>query len=188
MESKDKKPIYKKIWFWVGVIIIISIIGGAGSQQAKKVGESSSSSDNSSSASSEQEKTSDEKTEFKIGDVIAFDGKELTVEKVERNYNTGSQFITPKEGKEFVKINVKIENKSDKELDYNSFDFKVEDNQGAIETYSVMAQSDDAINYGELAKNGKKTGSVVFEVPTGSALKLHYQPSFWSNKKVIVNL
>lgn len=196
MEAKDKKPFYKQVWFWVILILVIAMAGGAGSQQAKKVGENNSSPETSSekgentssSSSSEKNNTSEEKTEFKVGDIIAFDGKELTVEKVERNYDTGKTFVTPKDGKEFVKVNVKIENKSDNELSYNALDFSIEDSEGSIETHNIMANADDAIVAGNLAKGGKKTGSVIFEVPAGSNLKLHYKPSFWSSKKVVINL
>lgn len=195
MEAKDKKPLYKRVWFWVVLILIIATVGGAGSQQAKKVGENNSSPEtssekdnNSSPSSSEKNNTSEEKTEFKVGDIIAFDGKELTVEKVERNYDTGKTFVTPKDGKEFVKVNVKIENKSDDELSYNPFDFKIEDSEGSIENHYFMANADDEIHSGHLAKGGKKSGSVIFEVPAGSNLKLHYKPSFWSSKKVVINL
>ena len=42
---------------------------------------------------------------------------------------------------------------------------------------------------GELAAGGKKSGSLVFEVPSGDAgLKVHYQPSFWSNREAVVEL
>ena len=129
------------------------------------------------------------KTEFKVGDIIAFDGKELTVEKVDRNWNSGNAYIKPKDGKEYVKVSVKIENKSETEMKYNVFEFKAEDSNGAAESANWQTYSlPDSLGSGDLAKGGKKSGSMIFEVPAGSSLKLHYQPSFWSNKKVIVNL
>ena len=186
-KAKSEKPFYKKAWFWIVIVIIIAI--GGQSKQAEKVGENKNSESNGSSQIQNKESKKEEKTEFKVGDIIAFDGKELTVEKVERNWKSEKTYIKPKDGKEYVKVSVKIENKSETEMNYNVFEFKVEDFNGAAERFDFQTYSlPDSLGYGNLVKGGKKSGSMIFEVPAGSSLKLHYQPSFWSNKKVIVNL
>jgi len=175
--AQAKKPIFKKWWFWVIIVVVLIGIGVVASKgdEATKVGDNGGSSQG--------------QTEFVVGDVIAFDGKEVTVKSVERNWNSGNQFITPKDGKEFVKVNVLIENKSDNVVSYNVFDWKIQDSDGSIETTSIGASADDDLSSGELAKGGKKSGSIVFEVPAGdTGLKLHYQPSFWSNKEIIIKL
>lgn len=181
-KPKSKKPIFKKWWFWV--IIVFIIIGVSSSQSANKnatkVGENGSTSQNS------------EQTKFKVGDVIAFDGKQITVTSVDRNYSTGNDYIKPSDGKEFIKVNVIIENKSDDKVSYNVFDWKVQDSNGAIESQTgnaIMANPSDNLGSGDLAKGGKKSGSIVFEVPSGDAgLILHYQPSFWSDKAVEITV
>ena len=198
-KTKSEKPFYKKAWFWIVIVVIIAI--GSQYKQPEKVGENKNSGSNASSQtqnseSKKEEKTQnsqskkEEKTKFNVGDIIAFDGKELTVEKVERNWNSEKSYIKPKDGKEYVKVLVKIENKSETEMHYNVFEFKAEDSNGAAESVSWMATYSlpDSLDSGKLVKGGKKSGSMIFEVPAGSSLKLHYQPSFWSNKKVIVNL
>lgn len=186
-KTKSEKPFYKKAWFWIVIVIIIAI--GGQSKQAEKVGENKNSESNGSSQIQNKESKKEEKTEFKVGDIIAFDGKELTVEKVERNWNSGNSYLKPKDGKEYVKVSVKIENKSETEMNYNVFEFKAEDSNGAAENADMQTYSlPDSLGSGDLVKGGKKSGSMIFEVPAGSSLKLHYQPSFWSNKKVIVNL
>lgn len=55
----------------------------------------------------------EEKTDFTVGDVISYKGKEITVLSVERKYDSNNEFYQPKDGKEFVKINIKVENKSE---------------------------------------------------------------------------
>ena len=186
-KTKSEKPFYKKAWFWIVIVVIIAV--GSQSKQAEKVGENKNPESNGSSQIQNSEKKKEEKTEFKVGDIIAFDGKELTVEKVDRNWNSGNAYIKPKDGKEYVKVSVKIENKSETEMKYNVFEFKAEDSNGAAESADWQTYSlPDSFGSGDLAKGGKKSGSMIFEVPAGSSLKLHYQPSFWSNKKVIVNL
>ena len=186
-KTKSEKPFYKKAWFWIIIVVIIAI--GSQYKQPEKVGENKNSGSNGSSQTQNSEKKKEEKTEFNVGDIIAFDGKELTVEKVERNWNSGNAYLKPKDGKEYVKVSVKIENKSETEMNYNVFEFKAEDSNGAAENADMQTYSlPDSLGSGDLVKGGKKSGSMIFEVPVGSSLKLHYKPSFWSNKKVIVNL
>ena len=186
-KAKSEKPFYKKAWFWIIIVIIIAV--GGQSKQAEKVGENKNPESSGSSQIQNKESKKEEKTEFNVGDIIAFDGKELTVEKVERNWNSGNAYLRPKDGKEYVKVSVKIENKSETEMNYNVFEFKAEDSNGAAENANMQTYSlPDSLGSGDLVKGGKKSGSMIFEVPAGSSLKLHYQPSFWSNKKVIVNL
>ena len=186
-KAKSEKSFYKKAWFWIVIVVIIAI--GSQYKQPEKVGENKNSGSNGSSQIQKGEPKKEEKTEFNVGDIIAFDGKELTVEKVERNWKSEKTYIKPKDGKEYVKVSVKIENKSETEMNYNVFEFKAEDSNGAAERFDFQTYSlPDSLGSGNLVKGGKKSGSMIFEVPAGSSLKLHYQPSFWSNKKVIVNL
>ena len=186
-KTKSEKPFYKKAWFWIVIVVIIAV--GGQSKQAEKVGENKNPELNGSSQIQNSEKKKEEKNEFKVGDIIAFDGKELTVEKVERNWKSEKAYIKPKDGKEYIKVSLKIENKSETEMNYNVFEFKAEDSNGAAENADMQTYSlPDSLGSGDLVKGGKKSGSMIFEVPAGSSLKLHYQPSFWSNKKVIVNL
>lgn len=151
MDKKDKKPVFKKVWFWVIIVIIVIGVSSASQQN------------------------------------IAFDGKEVTVKSIDRDWKSDNQFIKANDGKEFVKVNVSIVNKSDSELSFNTFDWKIEDANGAIEGPSGTAfTASDNLGSGDLAVNGKKEGSVIFEVAKDSKIKIHYQPSFWSNKKITI--
>lgn len=121
--------------------------------------------------------------------MIACKKKEITVQKVERNYSTGNQFSTPKDGKEFVRVHLLIENKSDEKMSYNAFDWEMQDSSGDIKSYSIMATDNSYISSGELAAGGKKTGTIVFEVPSGDAgLVLHYKDSLFSDKTIEIKL
>lgn len=112
--TTNKKPVYKKWWFWVIIVIVIIGIYGQGKNNGTKVGEN-----NNNSSNTTQKET---KKDFVVGDVISFKGEEVTLNSVERNYNTGNQFSTPKKGKEFVKVNLLIENKDNDNLSYNALD------------------------------------------------------------------
>ena len=177
-KASNSKPIYQKLWFWAIVIVIVGGIGiGIANNNSgpKKVGENG--------------EGSQTQTDFKVGDVISVDNAEISVTKVERNYSTGNQYITPKSGKEFVKATISIENKSNDTIPFNIFNWNIEDSSGVIDSYSVLASADDSLGSGDLAKGGKKIGTIVFEVPAGDTnLKIHYKPSMFSSKEVIIHL
>lgn len=171
------------------VIIVIIAIGGiaGGDNDAKKVGENSPSSDTSSNQKSD---SASEKTKFAVNEVISFDNKEVTVTGVERNWNSNNQFIKPDSGKEFVKVQVTIKNNSGSNISYNTFDWKLKDSTGDIQTVDGAAFTiEGALNSGELAEGGTKSGFLVFQVPNGdTGLALQYEPGFWSGKKLEINL
>lgn len=188
--SGESTAITRKWWFWVlivvGALVVISALS-SGDQDSggEKVGENSSSTSQEGNDNSSRE---EEKTEFVVGDVIAFDGKEITVVSIKRKWT--AKYRTPSSGKEYVKVTVKIENKSSDQVSFNTYDWKMQDAGGAIESAAAATYSlDDSLSSGEIAAGGRKTGSLVFEVPTNDTdLQLHYQPSFWSDKKVIIRL
>lgn len=181
-DSKDNKtPIFKKWWFWVLIVLIVVVIGaGAASsgKDAKKVGEGGDSS---------IQDNGQETTNFKVGDVIAIDNREMTVEKVSRNWS--AEYSKPKEGKEYIIVTVKLENKSDDKISYTSGDWKLENSDGAIDSPAIVLGNDDGIGYGDLAAGGKKTGTIVFEIPKDDqGLKLHYKPNMFLDREAIVEL
>ena len=137
-----------------------------------------------------QTKKADEKTEFKVGETATFDDKSITVTDVQRNYDTGNQFAQPESGKEFVIVTVDIVNNSDKTLDYNTFEFKMQDTNGVQQSEAITALTEGKLNSGSLAKGGKITGKLAYEVPKDDAgLKLLYQNfSFFDNKAITFNL
>ena len=129
------------------------------------------------------------KKDFVIGDVISFKGGEISVKSVERNYNTGSRYSMPKKGKEFVKINLLIMNKNNDNFRYNPRDWKMQDSNGAMESDVYITSNDDYLGLGNLIKGGKKTGSLVFEVPKDDkGLVLQYKPSYFSDDEVKIKL
>ena len=147
---------------------------GGSSTEPTKVGENSNN-----SQAEEQQK------EYKVADVVKLGEREFVVNSVKRsgafNYNT------PDAGKEYVIVNVTIRNLGKDEVSYNPFDFKVQDANGAQES-STFASLDDSLSSGTLAPNGKITGSMPFEVPQGTNAKLIFQPSFWSEQRIVVDL
>ena len=182
--GQNKKAWYKKWWVWVLIVIAIAAIGGA------MGGNKDSATNTGSSNSDSQTEKAEEKTEFKVGETATFDDKSITVTDVQRNYDTGNQFAQPESGKEFVIVTVNIVNNSSSSLDYNTFEFKMQDSNGVQQSEALTALSEGKLNSGSLAKGGKVTGKLAYEVPKDDAgLKLLYQNfSFFDNKAITFNL
>ena len=65
----------------------------------------------------------------------------------------------------------------------------MQDSNGAMESYAFITNNDDHLGSGDLIKGGKKTGSLVFEVPKDDkGLVLHYKPSYFSGDEVKIKL
>ena len=124
VSAQTKKPFYKKWWFWAIIIIAVICVAAAGAssdKDPKKVD---------GDTSSEQQNKEEKNTTFKVGDVIAVEDREMTVVSVERNWS--SEYSKPKDGKEYIIVTVKLENKSNEKLSYTSGDWDLEDGDGVI--------------------------------------------------------
>ncbi len=185
--TKERKPWYKRVWVWILVVIVVLGIGGAASGNKSDTPVATNSTNN---TATDQSKPAEEKTEFKISETASFDNKAITVTNIQRNYDTGNQFAQPESGKEFVIVTVDITNNSDTTLDYNTYEFKMQDSNGVQQNEAIMAISEGKLNSGSLAKGGKVTGKLAYQVPQGDAgLKLLYQNlSFFENKTVTFEL
>ncbi|MBH2007299.1 DUF4352 domain-containing protein [Candidatus Saccharibacteria bacterium] len=183
--NNNKKPWYKRFWVWV---LIIIVIGGIGSAAGGNKGDTPTSTTNGTTVS--ETKTPEDKTEFAVGETASFDDKSITITDVQRNYDTGNQFAQPESGKEFVLVTVEMANNSKNSMDYNTFEFKLQDSNGVQLNESFTALSEGKLNSGSLAPSGKVTGKLAYEVPKDDAgLKLLYQSfSFFSNKAVTFSL
>ena len=187
MNTKQSKPWYKRFWVWLIIIIVLIIAGNAIGGQSNT---SPTSTTNSDETSSQQGQKAEEKTEFAVGETATFSNKSITVTDVQRNYDTGNQFAQPESGKEFVIVTLSIANESDSTLTFNPYEFKMQDSNGVQLNESFTALSEGKLNSGSLAKGGKVTGKLAYEVPAGDAgLKLLYQNfSFFDNKAITFKL
>lgn len=189
--TKNSKPLYKQWWFWLVIVIIIGAVGAGGASNNANNTPTTNNSSNSSESSTQQQPVISQ-DEPKIGDVVKADKLNVTANSIEFGYTPDSQYVHPNDGMEFVRVNLTLENISSDLQKYNALSFKIQDSNGNIETYTsaMMAQPDDAIHTGDLAAGGKKTGSIVFEIPQGDRnLKLHiYQNSYGSKILGTINL
>lgn len=171
------------------VILVVIVLGAIASASQSGKNDAKVVNDTTTVQPGEESKTP-EKTTFKVDEVISFNDKEVTVSGVERNWDSGNQFIKPDSGNEYIKVQVTIKNNSSNQISYNTFDWKIKDSEGVIKDVDAMAFGvDGGLNSGELAGNGKVSGFLVFQVPNGDkGLVLQYSPSFWTDKKLEINL
>ena len=188
---KDKEGNWFAKHKFLTVILAIVVVGviAAASGDGDKAEVVDKQDDTGVAKQSESEKTP-EKTKFNVDEVISFDDKEVTVSNVERNWNSGNEFVAPDSGNEFVKVQVTIKNSSSNQISYNTFDWKMKDSSGVIKDVDSSAfMVDGGLNSGELAEGGQVSGFLVFQVPAGdSGLVLQYSPSFWTDKKLEIVL
>lgn len=183
-EKKKSWFIRHKILTGIGIFIVLGIIVSAAG------GNKGATTSTGTTAAASTAPTPDQKTTFAVGEKATFDDKSITLTSIQRNYDTGNQFSQPESSKEFVLVNVEIDNNGSDSMDYNSYEFKMQDSNGVQLNEAPTALSDGQLDSGSLAAGGKVTGKMVFEVPKGDAgLKLLYQSfSFFSNKTITFNL
>lgn len=187
--SEQKKSWASRHKFLTGIGIVVALIvvvsalsGGDSNTTTTDTSESN--------TTTAQSDAKDEKTEFKVGETASFDDKSIAVTDVQRNYDTGNEFAQPESGKEFVIVTVKINNNSDSTLDYNTYEFKMQDSNGVQQNEAFTALTEGKLNSGSLAAGGEVTGKLAYEVPQGdTGLKLLYQNmSFFDNKTITFSL
>ncbi|WP_092923883.1 DUF4352 domain-containing protein [Romboutsia hominis] len=174
--AKNSKPFYKKIWFWVLVVIIIAAIGGSGSNKPKLVSEDK-------PIVTKEEKSNKEEV-FNIGDTIELDKFKITVNEVKTT--NGSDFIKPQEGNEFLYVDATVENISDKEQTVSSvLMFKVVDKDGRAMKQTIVENANGQLD-GTIGPGRKMTGEYVVEVPKdATGLELQFDSSLAGNQVVV---
>lgn len=193
-------PWYKVWWIWVviavSVIISLGVIAVTSSQgSSSNYGSDDVSTTQGKSASSASSKDSDSDADsvlnkqYKIGETINYKGYKVTVNDIK--YDGGDDIDTPKSGNKYVAINVTIQNDTDDKQDYNEFDFKLSadgngtdlDERTGNDTYD-----NNTIDSGTLDKGSKVTGYLIGQANPNAKLKLEYQPDYFDNYTLDINL
>ena len=180
----DKKPLWKRWWFWLIVVIVLGGIGGAMNDTPSKINTTN----NASSSNSKDDSKNAEEQFFAIGDEIKLKDNILIVNSIEKS--AGKEFDKPKDGYEFVIINVTIKNGGSSEISYNPYDFELQNSNGEITDITFLTFTDNnAINSGSLAAGGQTTGTIAFEAPIDdSGLILKYKANMFDNNEIKVKL
>jgi hypothetical protein len=121
------------------------------------------------------------------------DGTSYMVTKVERNFTPHSDFLKADTGKEFIKINVVVGNRTkDDSLYVTSSMFQVQNSAGGLQDPVFVLQDDvsDALKSGDVASGKQISGSLIFQVDKDEKISAlvtedKYQ-SFTSDQKVTI--
>lgn len=128
------------------------------------------------------------KEEYLIGEIANLDGTLVQIVSMEKS--AGSDWDTPKDGYEYIIVTIVIKNTGDKTINYNSYDFKIQNSQGQlVDTCFVILDTDTKLNYGKLVVGGYISGTLVYEEPKNdTGLTLIYTPSYWDDSSIRFNL
>ncbi|UYC93795.1 DUF4352 domain-containing protein [Clostridium perfringens] len=162
----------------LSAMVISGVLVGCGSDTPKKVEDQN----------QKQEQQQESKVEtFKVGDTIQTKDFKITVNKVETS--EGGEFVKPKDGNEFIKADITIENISKEEQNVSSMImFKVVDKDGRSYNQAIVEDQNGQLD-GKVAPGRKMTGEYVVEVPKGATgLQLEFDSSLLNSGQVIVDL
>lgn len=162
----------------LSAMVISGALAGCGSDTPKKVEDQN----------QKQEQQQESKVEtFKVGDTIQTKDFKITVNKVETS--EGGEFVKPKDGNEFIKADITIENTSKEEQNVSSMImFKVVDKDGRSYNQAIVEDQNGQLD-GKVAPGRKMTGEYVVEVPKGATgLQLEFDSSLLTSGQVIVDL
>lgn len=180
---------------WILIVVIILAIygiatgGGGDSDKAsnsnpKKVGSESgkAGADAAEEKEPDQAEEKEPENEFRVGDVVETSDLKISFKGAEK-YVSDNEFIQPKDGHVYYKMDFEFENISDSDEHVSSWDFKCYADGYDMEQQYLI----DGMDLDATLSPGKKTkGAVFFEVPKGSKeITLEYETNFWTEDKVV---
>lgn len=177
---KKQGGIFKWILIAVLVVFFFGILFGgedddrASDSNPKKVGDASASSE-----AGDEEENVDNK--FSVGEIVETSDLRITFAAAEK-YKSDNEFLQPKSGNVYYKMDFEFENISDTDQYVSSWDFVCyADNYDMEQTYMDGLELDATLSPGKHTK-----GSVFFEVPKDAKnIVLEYETNFWTEDKVI---
>lgn len=188
MKDGKKKSILKKWWVWVIAAVVIIGVAGSGEPDNDNSAVETNNTNSSSTSVTSNNSKEEVKEVYLVGEEVKLNDNILIVNGVEKS--SGSEWDKPKEGNEYVIVNVTIKNGGKSEISYNPFDFSMQNSKGQItEQAFTTINTDTSLSSGQLASGGEISGTIAFEQPIDDAeLTLKYKSNMFSSKEVKVKL
>jgi len=125
---------------------------------------------------------------YKIGDIVKVGDYTFTLNNFTDNVASGNQFIAPKAGNRFIKVNLTIENNSKEKTTISSLlQMYLKDGEGT-KYQQTFLPSQKQVD-GELLAGDKIKGDLVYEVPkTASDFKFYYNASWLTGQSIVIDL
>lgn len=186
VNGKIKKPFYKKIWFWILVIIVVGIALPTGAED--EAADVTKVDGNDSSKETEtDEKNTLEETVYNVGDTVSYKGYDIKVNSVD--FSTGGEYDDLDEGYQFAIVNLTITNNTEEKQAYNPYDYSLNADGNATSLDAYMSDQEESLSSGELDPGASVSGNLYGKSKTEvSSLKLEYQTSYWDDVTVDIKL
>ena len=166
--------------------LVVALAAGCEAQVESK-GSGTSEATSSDEAASEAP-AAEGKSEFAVGETIGIDDGEYTVVSI-ADFPAPDEWSKPADGKVFLLVSMRIENKGEAPLDFNPYNYKIQDANGVQSDYTWSATPPNSMSSGALAAGGKLESNLLFEVPADKAgLKLVIEPNMFVEQQVLVKL
>lgn len=161
-----KKPIYKKWWFWVLLVVILAGIGGAMGR------ESNTPANNDVVIEQTSPTTPEDNVAPPVNDDIVYVGESATTKgytltvQAAGVYTSDNEFLQPEGGKEYVTVDVLIENTGKEDISVSSllcFNAYVDDFSVDLDFMNDAGEMLD----GTVAVGKKLQGVLCYQLPIG---------------------
>ncbi len=107
------------------------------------------------------------KNEYTVGQIVKQNDVETKVTKVQTSLGEGDNKAS--EGKEFLVVTVEITNKNDKEIAFNSFNYKLINSKNEASFITATNYSQETkLNGGTVLTNGTRRGDLIYLIDKGS--------------------
>lgn len=133
---------------------------------------------------SSSEEPTIEKTIFGVGERVELDNIAVTL--VDVSTNTGGNYMTPEQGKEFVTCEFEIENNSGKTIGVSSlisFAAYFDEYSTPMSLTAMLSTNQQQLD-GEIADGKKMNGVIGYEVsPEWKKVEIHFAADFWHGRE-----
>ncbi len=191
--AKDKEKsknwfVRHKVWTAIIALVVLSFVVSvtAESNKSSSGGKATTSTTKSYKFTDRADKQSTD-LEIAMGEYAVINGVKMTPVSAERKTSL-SEYETAGSGKQYLILNVQLENTSKDTKPFNALNFKVQTVGGQVIDTSFQTAA-NPLNSGDLVAGGKVTGSVVVEVPVETGHQyLIWKPDAWKSDRAVVQL
>ena len=210
VKGKLKKPIYKRVWFWVLAVAVLGSFATGGDDEAETTTaadtqtqtttETETTAASSESAAPVAEEPAPVEPSFTIGQVVNVGDVEYTVNSLSTATTLGSEYFNQTANGVYLVVEVRVKNNGQKAMmvDTNLFSLVdgeiVYDSDGTASTYANTDESGTNLGFflENLNPGLEKTGKVVFDVPQSiidsSTKQLKVTTGFFGTESALINL